>query len=127
MSNRLESLEVTNDTLFRGEVFGTEFNIESLNISLSISNSDLIIIENEISNIGDSNIIVSTNDSTGTDSAGDLKLSVGKALGTGTDGTLQFEVSGVNYTWPTAGPTANGQSLKVFSGGGTNNVVLEWS
>lgn len=122
MSNRLESLEVTNDTVFKGTVYGTELELTSIEFSNYITNGTIIISENTISNIENENIEISTNDSMTT--AGNINLSVG--TGTITDGNLNFNVGGINYRWPSSGPTTNGQALTVVSGGGTNSVVLGW-
>lgn len=127
MSNRLESLEVTNDTIFKGNVYGTSIELSSVEFSDYITNGELTIIDSTISNTINEDIEILTNNSIGTENAGNINLNVGEATGTGNNGNLNFIVGGVIYQWPTTGPTTNGQQLTVISGGGTSNVTLGWA
>lgn len=127
MSNRLESLEVTNDTVFKGNVYGTSIEISSVDFSNYIANGELVIIDSTISNTTNEDIEILTNNSTGTENAGDINLTVGEATGTGNDGSLNFIVGGITYQWPSTGPASNGQQLTVIAGGGTNSVTLGWA
>ena len=48
-------------------------------------------------------------------------------VGGGANGALKFIVNSITYNWPQTGPTTNGHTLQVASGGGTSTVVLEWA
>ena len=133
MSNRLDSLEITNDTLLKGNLYCTNIEVESITNSGLILAGDMSFSENTIESLdggihinggNNDNITLTSGSSNQAIDAGNIILNVGTT--TGTNGKLTFIVGGVTYFWPAVGPTTNGQSLKVLSGGGTSDIVLHW-
>lgn len=134
MSNRLESLEITNNSLFKGTIFCNHIESKSITNTDFIITGDLSITENMILGLdngieihagGNDNVVIASGNTNINDNAGNIELNVATST-LGQNGTLKFNVGGVEYQWPSTQPTANGQMLKVLSGGGSNTIVLYW-